>query len=621
MLHSWFHHHFRTLTDTEILCFSLLLGAPKLGIEAHIQDLLLMKENLSRNNNGSDQNWQIADQPASDDCQEQHRPEAFIAVASPNFGTVMYPFDRTSFLQSNTGHVDQVNHSAASLQTSNGHRNPRHATLALASTHKQHFGAMPSTKALKQLIRSFIHTSIMTGCKQNAHQRTQSGIYACTLGCGYRSKRYSDTFRHEQSVYPQQFWFCFLCGDPKKPSERHLFTREDKLLKHIHSFHSGAIKARQCQITGVRPVFPDRCEICLHHRHATWKQRCEHIVWHYQSGHVFPPAMSTRRRNNINEEDQPMMSGADDDSDDDDDNGEDDDNGQSEPEKSEGPDDFADGGASNDRGPENHDNNDSNFEGNGDDTFDMSQWVSPGFWDALRLASLCRPANKTKPQDKDDIHVAHRRLAERQPAPLSSSEGATTANYTPQPSRMALSPWTIASSIGPSSFTYTSRNIPDDTIVCGQCNRAYAGAHRRRRLAKHVRSAHRKPKDGLYIHTFHNCAMEGCNKMFCCDKALSNNARRKHIFPTTAENTIIGHDSFHSIPRQSLASSRGPLSGHQASIKLDHLTTHYLARYHPFLDSRTMLDVNTNTSILETLFERWVDLVQQWCDEGYVYVE
>jgi hypothetical protein len=511
MLQSWFHHHFRTLTDTEILCFSLLLGAPKSGIEAHMQDLILRKGSLGKSNDGSDQDWRIADQPASGDCRDMHRPEVLVAVTPANFGTLMHPFNRTSFLQSEIGHFERFNHSVASLQISNSHRNPRHATLALASTHKQHSGAVPSTKALKQLIRSFIHTSIMTGCKQNAHQRTQLGIYACTLGCGYRSKRYSDTFRHEQSVYPQQFWFCFLCGDPKKPSERHLFTREDKLQKHIHSFHRGVIKARQCQITGVRPIFPDRCEICLHHRHATWKQRCEHIVWHYQSGHIFPPVMSTRRQSNTDEEDKPMMSGADDDSDDDDDSG-DDDNGQGEPEESEGPDDFADGGASNDHGPKDHHHNDGNFEGDGDDTFDMSQWVSPGFWDGLRLASTCRPASKIKSQERCDIHTALRRPAERPP-------------------------WMLSSSIGPSSSTYTSRNIRDDTIVCGKCNRGFAGAHRFRRHAEHVRSAHRTPKDSIYTHTLHSCAAKGCNKMFYCDRALSNDVRPKHTFPTTAEGT------------------------------------------------------------------------------------
>jgi hypothetical protein len=230
------------------------------------------------------------------------------------------------------------------------------------------------TKALRKLARSLVHHSHTSGCKQNSHQRKQTGIYTCTLGCGYQSKRHADLFRHEQTVYPQQFWFCFLCGDVHNPSEKHFFTRDDKIRKHIQSFHPGVITTRQCEVTGVRTLFPERCELCLHHRHKSWKHRSEHIIRHYQQGHVFP---RTTGRHSGKQPVQSLGSGQDDGDDDDNDDDDMDDSDHTEPPEDDQPGHLDD--PTNPGGPPGNQDSDGGPNGAGEDFFDMSQWVTPAF--------------------------------------------------------------------------------------------------------------------------------------------------------------------------------------------------------------------------------------------------
>ncbi|KAJ4377482.1 hypothetical protein N0V83_000307 [Neocucurbitaria cava] len=90
---------------------------------------------------------------------------------------------------------------------------------------------------LRSFIQGMIRLRIEKGCGPIRGHEVQTGMYPCTLGCGRRFKTSSDLFRHEETVYPQRFWFCFSCGDPNNPSERHLFTREDKMRQHSKVCH------------------------------------------------------------------------------------------------------------------------------------------------------------------------------------------------------------------------------------------------------------------------------------------------------------------------------------------------------------------------------------------------
>jgi hypothetical protein len=161
-------------------------------------------------------------------------------------------------------------------------------------------GTLKATKPLRRLFRNIIRNSIKTGCKQNLHRRAQTGRYACTVGCDYRTTRPQDLERHEQGLYPQHFYLCVVCGDPNTASGP-TFTRKDHVLKHIKKFHPGQTTPKECEVAGVRKVFPDRCHLCLHHRHDNWRQRWEHIIWHYQLGHVFPLIIRPHDHNDYQE--------------------------------------------------------------------------------------------------------------------------------------------------------------------------------------------------------------------------------------------------------------------------------------------------------------------------------
>lgn len=268
------------------------------------------------------------------------------------------------------------------------------------TSRNQIMGPLRPTKALRHLASRVICNSIRSGCKQTGHRRTQNGIYACTLGCDYRTKRPSDLSRHEQIVYPQQVYFCLACGDPTNPSEKHLFTREDKLLKHIRSFHPGTITPAQCRLTGIRTIVPERCRICLHHRHFSWEERREHIIQHYNLGHTFPPIAHQHLA-----EHQDWISDDNDDDEDDENNNNNGDNDegdsqgnqhQSDKNEGGGSGEPADGRSSSGHGRnKEHGNGKHNDDNNGNESFTIPEWRQSENWQVSlpgrpELASFAR---------------------------------------------------------------------------------------------------------------------------------------------------------------------------------------------------------------------------------------
>jgi hypothetical protein len=281
ILRSWYHQHLRWLSDAERLSFTLILKAPPVmitsfvrrliqgnaplglpltftGIEP-IDDLLLPMPHDGVGYKGSS-SWQPSS-ISNDICEIGGTLAAVHDAGRPSRANGAMPYFHEFPGRLLEYHEDKsnLNDLGECLFDSNPQSSPRTRSSS----------TLRCTNALRKLARSVVHRSHTSGCKQNAHRRKQMGIFACTLGCGYQSKRHADLFRHEQTVYPQQFWFCFLCGDVHNPSEKHVFTRDDKIRKHIQCFHSGVLTTRQCEVTGVRTVFPERCELCLHHRHKS----------------------------------------------------------------------------------------------------------------------------------------------------------------------------------------------------------------------------------------------------------------------------------------------------------------------------------------------------------------
>jgi hypothetical protein len=237
-------------------------------------------------------------------------------------------------------------------------------------------GGLPPTKALMHLIRDVIRQKKEKGCGLLPGHASQTGAFPCTIGCARRFKSSCDLFRHEEIIHPQQFWFCSLCGDTSAPSERHLFTRDDKMREHIKRYHPFGVNAAQFKVLNVRTSFPERCGLCLHHRHRSWRDRCRHIIMHCKRREDL--SMSNRQARGL-----PVLNGGDDD----DDSGDGDDHDDDNDDRHEDEDDSGDFSkdsswkdASNDRS---QDKPEDPFFGGKDDTDDfmgMCHWESPGFW-------------------------------------------------------------------------------------------------------------------------------------------------------------------------------------------------------------------------------------------------
>jgi hypothetical protein len=161
------------------------------------------------------------------------------------------------------------------------------------------------------------------------------------------------------------------------------------VLKHIRSFHPGTITPAQCRLTGIRTIVPERCRICLHHRHFSWEERREHIIQHYNLGHTFPPIARQHLA-----EPQDWISDENDDDEDDDNNDEGDSQGnqhQSDKYEGEGSGGPADGGSSSGHVRNGKHNDDDN----GNERFAIPEWRQWENWqvslpDRMEMTSLAR---------------------------------------------------------------------------------------------------------------------------------------------------------------------------------------------------------------------------------------
>jgi hypothetical protein len=281
---------------------------------------------------------------------------------------------------SSRGNEPQVEHDTFETLTS-------HHGSALSDRFAEKDGATDCDRRLRSFIGQLIFKKATKGCGHIRSHEHQSGKFVCTLGCGRRFRTSADTFRHEEIVFPQQFWFCYTCGDRNDPSERYLFTREDKMRQHIKKAGHVTTSPNHCRVPNIRTFFPEKCNLCSHHRHRNWKERCKHIIWHCKRGHF---ATNTNPLG-TGQTQEHLVTGGDDD-DDDDDDGEDDDDEDGDNHRLN---DLTDQG--NGEGPSNwklnYDNEDNDGD-NGDEFFERWMRDSPGLYDypsSVRITSLHTP--------------------------------------------------------------------------------------------------------------------------------------------------------------------------------------------------------------------------------------
>lgn len=223
------------------------------------------------------------------------------------------------------------------------------ATSGQWSNDGQQTSRQPPNRALRDLIRRRIQDQNTKGCHPPARAGMQSGLFECTLGCGQRFKSSADLIRHENTVWPQEFYFCNLCGDPANPSMKVLFTREDKLKAHLRKFHRADLDTKSHRVHGVKAPFLTHCDKCDIHFND-WESRRDHIKSHCRNDR---PRRSSGRRPST----QMADSGEDDDEDEDDQDGQ----GEEEDDNTQGNEDEEDDGGT---PPEDHTNNDGDHDGN-----------------------------------------------------------------------------------------------------------------------------------------------------------------------------------------------------------------------------------------------------------------
>ncbi|KAF2023604.1 hypothetical protein EK21DRAFT_94764 [Setomelanomma holmii] len=209
--------------------------------------------------------------------------------------------------------------------------------------------ASSSLQPLRKLISRVSRNKIAKGCGAIRNYERQIGRYPCSF-CGRLFKTVADLFRHEEIVFPEQFWFCFEYGDPEHPYWNHLFTTKDKYRDHITKVHAGhALQKRRL------PADISR----------TLDQGTQHLV-------------------NFDQ-------GDDDDDDDPDDDDDDDQSNDGGPQASSGDDSSAD------RSEDRTDKSDDNGPEYDDDPFnsiDLEQWLSSEAW-RLPLTATIKPLSNT----------------------------------------------------------------------------------------------------------------------------------------------------------------------------------------------------------------------------------
>lgn len=125
------------------------------------------------------------------------------------------------------------------------------------------------TSSLVLLIETLSSDRKKRGCGIIRRHERRTGNYQCTSGCGRRFREPSELFRHENSMYMQELWFCTRCGNLDDASEEHLFYRKDKFRDHLRKQHPDWLSTGglwDCKVPQGSFQFPRRCGFCDRNR-------------------------------------------------------------------------------------------------------------------------------------------------------------------------------------------------------------------------------------------------------------------------------------------------------------------------------------------------------------------
>lgn len=318
ILCTWYAQYHRVASNMELLCFFVLLRAPETEIQAKLSRLLKTGHSKSMNSESLHvEGYQAEPYPhvPPDDtvnnntgCDQEPSRDYNLS----QLGGQLTGIDHLRLMLHNTSHSKQDAGPATGYNrmplgsgippyAQHGNMPFPHATAQQGapygsndafrsfdnnfSTSAEPFLAQgATTEAVRKLVQGAVHVKATRGCHPLRGHEVQKGSYPCSLGCERRFRTSNDLFRHEETVYPQQFWFCSLCGDPEDPLDKYLFTREDKIRQHMKAFHPYDFGFARFRVSNIRTTYPKKCELCLNFRFRSWKERRNHIISHCKRG-------------------------------------------------------------------------------------------------------------------------------------------------------------------------------------------------------------------------------------------------------------------------------------------------------------------------------------------------
>lgn len=122
---------------------------------------------------------------------------------------------------------------------------------------------MPVPPATLAAIKNDIQKRKQHGCSIVSHVLLSEEGFPCTLGCGRWLASSCDRRRHEQTVFPREYWACYSC--PSGSTSRRqfkFFHRLDKIQKHNREVHDGQLDINDCKIRDLPVLTPASCALC-----------------------------------------------------------------------------------------------------------------------------------------------------------------------------------------------------------------------------------------------------------------------------------------------------------------------------------------------------------------------
>ena len=112
-------------------------------------------------------------------------------------------------------------------------------------------------------VKNDVHYRRQHGCSAMTHPPGSTEGYPCTLGCGRWLTSSCDRRRHEENVFPQEYWVCYTCS-PGSTSRRQFqfFHRRDKIQKHNREVHDGQLDIDHCKVRDPPVLTPAFCGLC-----------------------------------------------------------------------------------------------------------------------------------------------------------------------------------------------------------------------------------------------------------------------------------------------------------------------------------------------------------------------